>query len=145
MPDLTETATETPAVDRRRLLIGGGVVVAAAAVSAACGSSSGSASGGAAGTSVTVKTTDVPVGGGLVVQGAPVVVTQPSAGQFKAFSSVCTHQGCIVSGVQNGQIVCPCHGSTFSMTDGAVTGGPAPTALPAVALTVSGSTITLTT
>ena len=34
--------------------------------------------------------------------------------------------GCIVSQVSNGRIDCPCHGSQFSMTTGAVVAGPAP-------------------
>ena len=92
-----------------------------------------------AGTAVPVS--QVPVGGGVVLQSAPVVVTQPRAGVFKAFSAVCTHQGCTVAGVQGGVIVCPCHNSTFSITDGSVQGGPAPAALAPVGVTVSGSNV----
>jgi Rieske Fe-S protein len=88
-----------------------------------------------------VPVSQVPVGGGVVLQSAPVVVTQPTAGVFKAFSAVCTHQGCTVGGVQGGVIVCPCHNSTFSITDGSVQGGPAPAALPSVGVTVSGSNV----
>ena len=131
---------------RRQVLVAGGVVTAAAALTSACGSSSAGgapAGGGGGGGSATIPTSDVPVGGGTVVTGAQVVVTQPTAGEFKAFSAVCTHQGCLVAGVANGVIVCPCHGSTFSITDGSVQGGPAPAPLPAEQITVSGSTITL--
>jgi Rieske Fe-S protein len=44
--------------------------------------------------------TDIPVGGGTVFKNEKVVVTQPEAGTFEAFTAVCTHQGCIVKDVQ---------------------------------------------
>ena len=74
---------------------------------------------------------DVPVGGGAIYTAAKVVVTQPASGQYKAFSAVCTHVGCIVNKVTSGTIACPCHGSEFKITDGAVVAGPAPSPLPA--------------
>jgi Rieske Fe-S protein len=88
-------------------------------------------------------TSEVPVGGGHIFTVQQVVVTQPKAGEFKAFSAVCTHQGCLVSSVADGQIRCPCHGSSFSATDGSVVGGPAPAPLPAERIKVSGGTISL--
>jgi len=69
--------------------------------------------------------TDIPVGGGAIYTSAKVVVTQPASGQYKAFSAVCTHVGCIVNKVANGTIDCPCHGSEFRITNGAVVTGPA--------------------
>lgn len=89
-------------------------------------------------------TADVPVGGGTVFASEKVVVTQPTAGEFKAFSAVCTHQGCLVNKVADGTIDCPCHGSKFRITDAAVVAGPAPRPLPAKQITVSGDSITLT-
>ena len=74
---------------------------------------------------------DIPVGGGAIYTAAKVVVTQPASGQYKAFSAVCTHVGCLVNKVANGTIDCPCHGSEFRMTTGAVVTGPAPSPLPA--------------
>jgi Rieske Fe-S protein len=88
-------------------------------------------------------TTDVPVGGGLVLAARGVVLTQPVAGTFKAFSSTCTHQGCTVSEVVGGTINCPCHGSKFAVADGSVTGGPAPRPLPEQPVTVQGTSIVL--
>ena len=76
---------------------------------------------------------DVPVGGGVILDKEKLVVTQPEAGTFKAFSSTCTHQGCTVTKVADGTIDCPCHGSTFSVEDGSVQGGPAPSPLPETA------------
>ena len=81
------------------------------------------------------------MGGGTIIDGKNVVVTQPAAGTFKGFSAVCTHQGCIVSSVSGGTINCPCHGSQFSIKDGSVVAGPAPRPLPAVAVKVQGTSI----
>jgi Rieske Fe-S protein len=88
-------------------------------------------------------TADIPEGGGKVFPDQKVVVTQPAAGEFKAFSATCTHQGCAVKSVSDGVINCPCHNSNFSITDGSVQSGPATKPLPAVRLTVSGDSIRL--
>ncbi|WP_181791743.1 Rieske (2Fe-2S) protein, partial [Streptomyces phytophilus] len=76
-------------------------------------------------------TGEVPEGGGKIFKDEKVVVTQPEPGEFKAFSAVCTHQGCIVSSVEDGTINCACHGSKFAIADGSVTKGPATQPLPA--------------
>jgi Rieske Fe-S protein len=88
-------------------------------------------------------TSEIPVGGGKIFDGRRVVVTQPQAGTFKAFSAVCTHQGCLVAEVSNGNIVCPCHGSAFKIADGSVARGPAAAPLSEKKITVKGSAITL--
>lgn len=80
---------------------------------------------------------DIPVGGGKVFADKNVVVTQPTAGVFRAFSATCTHQGCKVADVAGGTINCPCHGSAFNVADGSVADGPAKRALPAVSVTVT--------
>ncbi|MFD5403428.1 Rieske (2Fe-2S) protein [Streptomyces griseorubiginosus] len=105
-------------------------------------SSDGGASSGSGGTAL-AKTSDIPEGGGTIFKDKGVVVTQPTAGTFKAFSSKCTHQGCAVGSVANGVIVCPCHNSQFSVEDGSVKKGPATQPLPAAQINVSGDSITL--
>ncbi|MGW2747101.1 Rieske (2Fe-2S) protein [Streptomyces sp. NPDC001450] len=105
--------------------------------------SGSSASGGSAGGTALAKTSDIPEGGGKIFKDQGVVVTQPAAGTYKAFSSKCTHQGCAVGSVANGVIVCPCHNSHFSVEDGSVKKGPATQALAAAKIAVSGDEIKL--
>ena len=83
------------------------------------------------------------MGGGKIFADQLVVVTQPTAGAFKAFTAVCTHMGCTVNQVSNGLIMCPCHGSEYSISDGSVKQGPAPTPLPAKQISVANDQITL--
>ncbi|TQL23812.1 Rieske (2Fe-2S) protein [Streptomyces sp. SLBN-134] len=104
------------------------------------GTSGGDAGGGG---DALASTADIPEGGGKVFADRKVVVTQPTAGEFKAFSATCTHQGCAVKSIADGVINCPCHNSNFSITDGSVKSGPATKPLPAVEITVSGDSITL--
>lgn len=101
------------------------------------------AEGGAGGGEVLAKTADIPEGGGKVFEDKEIVVTQPTAGEFKAFSSVCTHSGCTVGDISNGTITCPCHGSQFDAADGSVKKGPASKPLGAASITVEGDSITL--
>ncbi|MEV3854562.1 Rieske (2Fe-2S) protein [Streptomyces sp. NPDC050095] len=89
------------------------------------------------------KTSDIPVGGGKIFADKKVVVTQPTQGDFKAFSAVCTHQGCTVSSVSDGTINCPCHGSKYRIADASVADGPAPRALAPQAIKVTGNSISL--
>lgn len=165
---MTQEPQRNTRASRRGVLAGVGLVGLAGAVSA-CGSggsssssaatnaganagapataappatASASGTGGAA-SSALATTSEIPVGGGKIFTAEKVVVTQPNAGDFKAFSAVCTHMGCLVSTISNGTIDCPCHGSQYSITTGAVVGGPAPSPLPAEAIKVSGSSIFL--
>ncbi|MEU5591306.1 Rieske (2Fe-2S) protein [Streptomyces sp. NPDC020298] len=116
---------------------------AAGAGAAAGGSPSAQESGGSAGGTALAKTSDIPEGGGKIFKDQGVVVTQPAAGTYKAFSSKCTHAGCAVGSVANGVIVCPCHNSHFSAADGSVKQGPATQPLAAANITVSGDEIKL--
>ena len=87
-------------------------------------------------TGPSVATSKVPVGGGVILENADFVVTQPSKGEYKAFSKICTHQGCPVASVSNGVIHCDCHGSEYSIEDGSVTNPPAPKPLAEATTTV---------
>jgi len=114
---------------------------AASAPSSASGAGGGSTTGAQG--SALAATSEIPVGSGKIFTSEKVVVTQPNSGDFKAFSAVCTHMGCIVSSISNGTIDCPCHGSQYSISTGAVVGGPAPSPLPAQPIKVTGSNIFL--
>jgi Rieske Fe-S protein len=137
-------------IARQQVIRGAGAVVAATAL-AACSKGgekqavsgestppTSAAPSAGADPDVIAKTADVPVGSGVIV--GDIVVTQPSAGQFKGFSSKCTHQGCKVNKVADGTIDCPCHGSKFTL-DGAVAHGPATAPLKVKAIAVQGDSI----
>jgi Rieske Fe-S protein len=114
----------------------------ASGATASGGSKTGGAvTGGTPVANVLAATADVPEGGGKIISGKNIVLTQPAAGTFKAFSAVCTHQGCIVNAIASGTIDCPCHGSKFSIKDGSVVNGPAASPLPPVAIKVDGTVI----
>ena len=108
---------------------------------AAAGATGASGASGGAPAAALTSTSAVPDGGGTIISGKNIVITQPQAGTFKAFTAVCTHQGCIVNSVSGGTINCPCHGSKFSIKDGSVVAGPAPSPLAAVAIKVEGTSI----
>ena len=125
-----------------------GTTAGAPPATAGAGSAPSSASGGGGSTagaqgSALATTGEIPVGSGKIFTSEKVVVTQPNSGDFKAFSAVCTHMGCIVSTISNGTIDCPCHGSQYSISTGAVVGGPAPSPLAAQTIKVTGSNIFL--
>lgn len=128
---------------RRSILQVAGTVGAAAATAgtlAGCGGSSAAPAQTTKAAGSALKAADIPVGGGKVV--GQVVVTQPTAGTFKAFSAVCTHEGCLVSKIESAKITCTCHGSVFDAATGAVVSGPAKGPLAAKTVTVSGDSLT---
>jgi Rieske Fe-S protein len=144
------------ALDRRSVLrgcaavaVGGvaGFVVArnsdaAKALAAGAAANAYGAAAPAAGNDPVAQLTDVPSGGGLVV--GDVVITR-DGDTVHAFSATCTHQGCIVSDVTDGEIHCPCHGSAFDASTGAVVTGPATRPLPVVGVEVRDGAIFRTT
>jgi Rieske Fe-S protein len=108
---------------RRSVLQAGGALAVTGFTAAGCGAG-GSAAGPTSGAVVTgpVGTeSQVPVGGGAIFPAGQVVVTQPEQGQFRAFSTRCPHQGCAVTAVKDGFIICPCHNSRFAIATGAPT------------------------
>jgi Rieske Fe-S protein len=141
--------------DRRHALTLAATVGLSPAVLAACGGDDNGSEGtddGALDTGHTASppsagpltsAADVPVAGGLIFPEQQVVVTQPTEGEFKCFTAVCTHQGCIVSSVQAGGIRCECHGSAFSIEDGSAVNPPATVGLDEVEITVEGDEISI--
>lgn len=138
----------------RRTVLAAGASALAGGVLTACGgsdetkpnseggsapnaSASASSSAPAGNAKALLKSSDVPVGGGTVLKDEKLVVTQPTAGSFRCFTAVCPHQGCLVNKVEAGTIDCPCHGSKFKVTDGAVAKGPATKPLAEKKITVS--------
>jgi Rieske Fe-S protein len=140
------TNDDTGTTSRRAMLAGAGaagvVVTLAACGSSSGGSTAGSTPGGG-GAGGAIKAADVPVGGGKIFKDQDLVVTQPAAGQFKAFTATCTHAGCPVSSVSDGTINCNCHGSRYSVEDGSVKNGPATKGLTPKTVTVSGDSLTV--
>jgi Rieske Fe-S protein len=157
----------TPQLDRRRALAGTAAVGIALPVLAACGadsstgtatdttvvtpeasdtpsaSASESASQNSDAREALTTTDQVPVGSGQIFPEQQVVITQPTEGEFKCFTAVCTHMGCIVSSVSYGSISCECHGSGFSIEDGSAVNPPATQPLAERQILVKGDTITL--
>ncbi|NYJ01246.1 Rieske Fe-S protein [Nocardioides thalensis] len=106
-------------------------------------SGGGSGTGGAGGGTELATTDEVPVGGGLILGDEKIVITQPTEGDFKAFTAVCTHQGLTVTSVEDGTIHCANHGSAFSAETGDVENPPAAAPLAEVQITVEGDRILL--
>jgi Rieske Fe-S protein len=96
---------------------------------------------GGSASAVLASTAEIPVGGGTVLTAQRIVITQPQAGTYHAFTAICTHLGCIVNSVSGGTINCPCHGSKYSIVNGSVVNGPAPLPLAAVSIKVEGTSI----
>ena len=160
-----ESGVGPTAATRRAVLKAAALTGLAAPVLASCGGSSNSAAGQPGGKSTTggstsgtsngsttpessgapdgfATTSEIPKGGGAIFSDVGVVVTQPTAGDFKGFTNICTHAGCPLASVFS-TINCNCHGSKFSITDGSVVQGPATQPLPVKPIKVQGGSISL--
>lgn len=111
----------------------------AGSANAPAGGGTSAPAAGSSGGEKLVAVADVPKGGGVIK--GDFVITQPSEGTFKAFSKVCTHQGCPITEIDGGTMNCKCHGSKFSIEDGSVQSGPAKKPLPETEVKVDGDSI----
>ena len=144
----------------RRIVFHGLTALGVAAVLAGCGGddngssgtdpatdsktpTGGKSSGGTTTETVLAETSEVPVGGGLILTDEKIVITQPADGEFKAFSAVCKHQGFTVTSVEDDQIRCDHHGSVYDFESGDNIGGPAPAPLDPIQVTVKNGKILL--
>jgi Rieske Fe-S protein len=157
MMNASDRPTDSLPISRRTVIMNTGLAAVAIAGLSSCttygtqpvtepaAGDTGGATGGSSGAGgpLSVKETDIPVGSGKIFPDAQTVITQPKKGEFEAFSSICTHQGCQVDTVTT-TINCPCHGSKYSITDGSVVNPPAPKPLPAKTIEVDGDTLTVT-
>jgi Rieske Fe-S protein len=161
---MTEETREQRCASRRGVLMGAGLAGIAASAVAGCSTAAvpfDATDGGTIphdeevptpsdapdGQTIPVQvasTADIPVGGGMVSLKDNIVVTQPVTGEFRAFSAVCPHVGCLLDKVANGAIECPCHGSSFRISDGSVITGPATRPLTPVRITIADGAITIT-
>lgn len=82
-------------------------------------------------------------GGFLLISSARTLVLNVDGNTIRAFTSVCTHQGCDVDRFANNRFHCPCHGSQYDV-NGNVVNGPAPSPLRAFAVERSGNIVTIT-
>lgn len=143
-------------IDRRNVLIVGATVAAGTTLAACSSGGSGmtgepvespTADPGSASTAepagALAAIADIPVGGGVVIADPPIVITQPTEGSILGFTAVCPHQGCLVAEVVDNEIICPCHQSLFSATDGAVIAGPAQQGLASAAVQIDGDYVVL--
>ena len=148
--DRADSPPATRGVSRRSVLAAGAIGVAGLGL-AGCTQApapdnptvSSGAPGGGSGAKPLAQLSAIPIGGAVSAigpNGAPLIIARPSSSTVAAFSAICTHLGCTVAPVGN-QLDCPCHGSVYNASTGAVISGPAPRPLPSVQVTLSGDNV----
>lgn len=134
------SAVGQPRASRRIVFQGMGALGVAIALAGCAGDNDDGGDSVESGAELTT-TGEVPVGGGVVLTDAKVVVTQPTEGEFRAFTAICTHRQLTVTSVEDGIIRCANHGSEFDAATGTVTLGPATSSLSPVEIQVDGDKI----
>lgn len=114
----------------RRMFLLGTATTFAGALLAACGNDS-----------IEVDVADVPVGSAVIV--GSYIIAQPTAGEYKAYSTVCPHQNGVINQIDGDEVTCPKHNSVFSIVDGSVVSGPARNSLFTQNIEIEGSTATV--
>lgn len=127
-------------------------IVSAGALLAACSKSSDSpANNNNPGGNTTLISADLETEidsvGDRKISGTNIVIRQATGNteaSFKAFSLICTHQGCTVKYEDSGdEFNCPCHGSKYD-GNGGVVNGPATKPLNKLKVTVTGNELIVT-
>ncbi|WP_446224770.1 Rieske (2Fe-2S) protein [Nocardia sp. IBHARD005] len=136
---MTATSPLATPVSRRTALAGACTLCAVAVTGCATGQASESD-----GQPVRVSRTEIEIGSATVFSEHRILVTHPGEGMYRAFSAVCTHQGCAVTDIEGDVVKCLCHGSKFRLTDGSVAAGPAQKPLPERTVAVEGDAIIIT-
>jgi cytochrome b6-f complex iron-sulfur subunit len=140
------TATDSTSLPSRRTVLVAGIAVAGtaglAAVAGCSPQSSAAAQPKATGSGVLATVASIPVGNAVsaTLDGKPILISQPVAGQIVAFTAICTHQGCTVAPAGK-EFKCPCHGSVYNAATGAVIMGPAPAPLAAIPVKVQSGNV----
>ena len=138
---MTTMSQRCSGLTRRQALSTTGGLVALGAVAACSDAGSvsrGEAIGGSEG-EWRFAAQDTDVGGVTYYAREKILIVQPSQGEYRAFSSVCPHQGCAVSATSGEDLVCPCHNSSFDRSTGALIDGPATSGLAELDVQVDGS------
>ncbi|MCZ9310173.1 Rieske (2Fe-2S) protein [Corynebacterium uberis] len=131
---MANAASDSTALNRpcsRRLFLAATASTFAGAVLAACGS----------GPREEVAAADVPVGSAIIV--GDFIIAQPTAGEYKAYSTRCPHQKNRISKVEGDIVRCTAHNSKFSIVDGDVVDGPARTGMETADLKVKGDQLSV--
>ncbi|WP_342318720.1 Rieske (2Fe-2S) protein [Corynebacterium mayonis] len=97
----------------RRLFLLGSATTFAGAFLAACGYPAPEE----------VAATEVPIGSAVILD--KVIIAQPEAGTYVAYSSTCPHEFKKITQVKGDTVRCTAHGSLFNIVDGSVISGPA--------------------
>ncbi len=113
----------------RRMFLLGSATTLAGAYLAACGKEA----------TAEIAATEIPVGSGVILDG--VIFAQPTAGEFKAYSTKCPHQGNAVTKIEGGNAICTSHYSTFDLATGDIISGPASKGLTAYGVETDGTTV----
>lgn len=70
---------------------------------------------------MTTVSLPMPAGNAARFYDDAIVITEK--GQTAVFSPVCPHLGCHINRLEEGELICPCHGSRFNLR-GQLTHGP---------------------
>ncbi|MCX3058783.1 Rieske (2Fe-2S) protein [Streptomyces beihaiensis] len=137
------SSSSSSRISRRTALRGAAVAGTAGLGLTACTAGSGGSGAGAAPTGPVDlgEAAEVPEGGAKLYRDEHVVVSRTRDGQYRAFSTICTHAGCPIGMLKGTELTCNCHGSKFDATTGKVLHSPATVPLTELSVKVEGGKI----